>query len=672
MKKIVTTMIVAFLIISMIFMTVSTTTTAAIPDYTQIDIANAPNYEIKIADTSERLMLQSMQAEANAYSEIGEAKWWVVLDNYTGNYYFELFILRAASENTEIWVQEDLAWPDGDPRPTPTITDEQIQYLLNEFDNNIYPTDVEYFGVPNFHDGNNAYLPTQMEELEADYYAEEGGKNVILVSNIIDENYYDYTYPHYYAGFYSPVFEFYFDRNIISIDAYEWEERIGPDVDHPYDYEGIIAHEYQHLIHDDWNPTDDLFMNEGCSMYAEYLCGYGIEPNYINSYFYTPDNSLTVWGDQGDINILADYGAAALWTMYLTDHYGGAATISYFVQSGIGGIDGINNALSHFKYKQSFDDIFHDWRVANLLREKKGPYSYTSIDLNTPEIDPIHTNNVNGFPIPWTSSSSFGNTITMLGSDTGVSEIYGYGSDYITFTNWNSPGFIGFDGDDIAVTQGWTITADGWWSGTGINFQNVLITGIATVSPSDPTLTIETKYDIESNWDFGFVQISTDNGYTWTSLANAYTTTDCDPNALPDIIANLPGLTGYNPDWDYWTTMNFDLTAYSGQTVMIGFRYMTDWVWTLEGWWIKTAAVGGTPLTLEPAYPKASYQVTAVMKISVARMVKYMPLDLKLDPEGWTGETKRLFAKNPIKIVLIVSPTMEQGNICYQFRVYEK
>ncbi|TFH27289.1 MAG: peptidase M6, partial [Promethearchaeota archaeon] len=71
------------------------------------------------------------------------------------------------------------------------------------------------------------------------------------------------------------------------------------------------------MIHDDWNTDDALFMNEGCSMYAEVLCGYELDWGAIDSYFATPDNSLTEWGDQGDINILADYGVAMLWTIYL-------------------------------------------------------------------------------------------------------------------------------------------------------------------------------------------------------------------------------------------------------------------------------------------------------------------------------------------------------------------
>jgi hypothetical protein len=607
------------------------------------------------------------------YYPIGALANFVYANFYTGTYGARAFQLMSIGVNCEIWVATSLAWPAGDPRALPVILPNELAFLTNEFDNLIYPTDVAYFGAPAVRDGNGAgYGP-------AGYY--NGSTRVIvLVMNIRDQNYYQPSYPYYVAGYFSSTVNYYTARNVVTIDSYAWERRLGPlgtiwtdsiAVNRPYVYDSTLAHEFQHLIHADWNPGDDSWSNEGCSMYAEYLCGFGIDPSYLNSFFYTPDNSLTIWGDQGDINILADYGASALFMMYLSDHYGGAATISYFVDNGIPSIDGINVALAHFGYKQTFDDVFHDWRLANLLRQPSGPYSYMSINLNDPSIIPVFTHNVNGFPVPWTAGTSFGNTITDLGYDTGVSKIYGYGTDYITFTNWDRPGFIGFDGDDTAFVPGWTMTADGWYSGTGIDLQNALLAGSVAVSSSNPTLTMVTKWGAESFWDFCFVQVSTDGGNTWTSLANSYTTSDHDPSAHPAIIANLPGLTDYNPDWPSWTTMTFDLTAYAGKTVMIGFRYMTDWATTYEGWWINSATVGGTALTLAPVYPKASYQVTAVKAVAADGKFVYIPYDVSLNPNTWTGE-HNTFAKNPTYITLVVSPTMHQGTVDYQFRVYKK
>ena len=45
----------------------------------------------------------------------------------------------------------------------------------------------------------------------------------------------------------------------------------------------------------------------------------------------------------------------------------------------------------------------------------------------------------------------------------------------------------------------------------------------------DPTLTFATLYDTEIFWDYAFVQVSTDGGKTYKSLANEHTTSEIDP-----------------------------------------------------------------------------------------------------------------------------------------------
>jgi len=75
---------------------------------------------------------------------------------------------------------------------------------------------------------------------------------------------------------------------------------------------------------------------------------------------------------------------------------------------------------------------------------------------------------------------------------------------------------------------------ESWWS-DGENLANLLLIGEAYVDPSNPILTLVTKYDIEEGWDFGFVQVSTNGGETWTSLENPFTTYDHAPDAHPDI-----------------------------------------------------------------------------------------------------------------------------------------
>ena len=73
--------------------------------------------------------------------------------------------------------------------------------------------------------------------------------------------------------------------------------------------------------------------------------------------------------------------------------------------------------------------------------------------------------------------------------------------------------------------------------------------------------------------DSFFVQVSTDGGATYHSLANADTTCDLDPGASATLIGDCPGLNG---DSGGWVTETFDLTPYAGQTILLALRYVTD------------------------------------------------------------------------------------------------
>ncbi len=629
----------------------------AIPEYEAIRIN--PMFREKDLLIEMSSLPSDVGSGHHSYYSIGEVIFWLTLDDYTGYYFFDAYELRAIGNTSEIWIQIDMNWSAGDPRAYPNVTEAQINYLLSEFENNILQVNSMYFGEPDFHDGEYSLLE-DWGYVPPDYYFEETGRNVILVSNIRDENYYDYMYPYYIAGFYSPTYELYFDRNIISIDSYDWENRIGPDVSKPYTYEGLIAHEYQHLIHDDYNPSDDLFMNEACSMFSEILCGYGVDATSINSYLYTPDNSLTAWEDQGNINVLADYGAAQLWAAYLNDQYGNGF-LGYFVQAGIPGIEGINEALNAFKSKDDFVDVFHNWKLANLIHSDTpggGKYNYETINFDV--LDSIRVYEESGLPISLKNGSDYGNTITILGYDTGVSKLGPFSSDYIKLYDWDTPGSLLFDGNDEA-DYGWTLTEDGWYSGVD-NMMDVFLVGEAYVDEADPVLSFNTYWDIEDYWDFGFIQVSTDSGYTWTSLNNSYTTDLYDPSAHPDIVANLPGLTGWSGTE---ISMDFNLSAYTGQTILIGFRYMTDWFVTYEGWYVSDVSVSGTALELTPLYPEADFQATLVLVIEDDGEIIFVPQDLKLDDGAETGS--RNGNKEPKYAILIVSSVVEDGWVDYSF-----
>ncbi|MBY9014930.1 MAG: immune inhibitor A [Candidatus Lokiarchaeota archaeon] len=562
-----------------------------LPNYEPLDIGPTIRSTIYPYRSSGNLDLQSSSynPDLSLYYDIGDILEWPVWDFNESIYFLDPYELRALGDLSEIWVQTDMNYPDGDPRKEPIITEEQITYILAEFELNIYGTVVDYFGEPDSHYG----------DLSGSYY-QENGRSVILISNIQDEGYYDKTYPYYTVGYYDPQLENDYDRNIITIDSHDWENRVGDDVERPNVYEATIAHEYQHLIHDDYNPDDEIFMNEGCSMYAEPLCGYPIAQGDIEAYLATPDNSLTKWADQGGINILADYGNALLWTIYLSDHYGGAETISYFVNSGTPGIEGINAALSHYGYEEDFEQIYHDWRIANLIHTDQigdGKYDYNTIDLDT--FEPTRTYEIKRPWFPTRLGIDFGTTKSYLHDDTGISMVSSYGSDYIKFSGLKDSiaPVLYFDGDDLASPITWVsedMDNDGdleWYSTPSLPEYDLSIESSLDLNGmTEAELSFSTYYDIEFEWDYGFVQISEDGGETWISLANEYTTMNHVDGAYPAIIDTLPGITGVS---DGWFDMSFDLTPYVGQVVDICFRYMTDWGQEDPGWWIDDIALNG-------------------------------------------------------------------------------
>jgi len=597
--------------------------------YLPVDIGpSLRNKELPIRASSIQSDFNSqLKTAQEGYYSVGDHLEWLVLDDYTGDVFLSSFELKAIGSCAEVWLQDDLSYDDN--RETPVVTENQIEYFLTEFENNIYLIDVEYFGVPNFHDGSDTLIETSS-------YYDENGRNVILLSNIRDEMFYDEKYPYYIVGYYWGYLERQHDRNIVTIDVHDWENRVGDDASHKNLYEAVLAHEYQHLIHDDYNPYDDIFMNEGCSMYVESLCGYPIDWSSINSFLFTPDNSLTEWGDQGDINILADYGQALLWAIYLSDHYGGAEFLSYFVQTGVPGIQGLNEALTYYGYLDKFDDIFHNWRLANLLHTDQignGKYNYLSIDLGGEEAIESRVYEIKSPIVPEKQGSNFGFTRTDLNYNTKVSLLGAYGSDYMKFTELVTSNPKGdkiyeleflFDGDDKATVPTWILDdQDGngdfeWYSTSAKPESDVrLWQTIALPSDASVILTIDTYYEIEPLWDYGFVQILPEGEDKWISLENAYTTHEHDPDAYPAIIENLPGLTGSS---EGWLTMNYDLSDFAGQEVSICFRYMTDWGTEDPGWWIDNIQINGELLDnaddilsfMVPEPPEIDYMVTLI------------------------------------------------------------
>ncbi|WP_254543223.1 immune inhibitor A domain-containing protein [Halomarina pelagica] len=601
----------------------------------------------------------------------GQTKYFLALDYASGGYYFKEFTLREVGEEVEIWVAEDLSWPSDDPRSTPRVTDAQLDYLAEEFDSNIYPTESELFGTPAPRNGTEAL--DEALGLPENYWRTDGeGRSVVLVDNVRDENYYDADYPNYVAGFYSPTIQRYTDRNVVTVDAYDWQHRAGgPDApwkepgderNVPHLVEGTFAHEYQHLVHGDLDADETTWVNEGLSDFAEYAVGYGHPEGHVSAFEASPDNSLVEWEDEGAINVLADYGHAYLFQLYLYEQYGEDAirAIARDDQNGIASVEGVLEAEGH---EGDFYSLYQDFSTATVAdgmgRASKPRYEFRTIDLDVNTSDPDRE------AAAWGASHT---TVDAAGEGP-VAGVTINGIDF-TGTRWTTAADPTGSGDTVL------------YSGRGDLLDNRAIFEAHLTNVEDPTLGFETYYDIERAWDYGFVQVSTDGGETWTSLANGNTSTELADGAHPDVAANVPGFTGSTNG--SWVTEEFDLSAYAGQEVLVAFRYQTDWAVANEGWYVRDVAVSGTNVSYDGSsvapfrslrevredYVEYQFTLVGVMNNGNYRVQQ---LDMRTFDEGDAEELDRFLRNGNFEEIVVsatwAAPPGDTGTVPYDFEV---
>jgi hypothetical protein len=129
-----------------------------------------------------------------------------------------------------------------------------------------------------------------------------------------------------------------------------------------------------------------------------------------------------------------------------------------------------------------------------------------------------------------------------------------------------------------------------WYANRGDDSDMRLTRAFDLSGLSQATLQFWTWYDIEGDWDYGYVMASSDDGNTWQILRGP-STTDANPN-------------GNNYGWGYtgrsgggdrprWIEQQLDLSAYAGERVLVRFEYITDDALNYPGWAIDDVSIPG-------------------------------------------------------------------------------
>jgi len=319
-------------------------------------------------------------------------------------------------------------------------------------------------------------------------------------------------------------------------------------------YNGVLAHEFQHMIHWYNDRNEDTWLNEGFSELAMHLNGFDVGGSEW-TFATNPDTQLNSW-PEGPGAAGANYGAGYLFTSYFLDRFGADATQSLVAHSE-NSFASVNAVLDELGAGSNHEDFFGNWIVANLLDDPHladGRYGYDDID--PPSFDIQTTYYESDYPV---SQSS---TVHQHGTD--YIELHGARPLTLRFTGSAQVGLV-----DAAAHSGQYV----WWANRSDDSNTTLtrafdLSGASEATGEQLTLEFWTWYSIEEDWDYAYVEASSDGGETWEILAT------------PSGIGTNPN--GNSFGWAYtgssggWIQEQVDISAYAGQEALIRFEYVTD------------------------------------------------------------------------------------------------
>ncbi|MBT8382609.1 MAG: M28 family peptidase, partial [Ignavibacteria bacterium] len=151
--------------------------------------------------------------------------------------------------------------------------------------------------------------------------------------------------------------------------------------------------------------------------------------------------------------------------------------------------------------------------------------------------------------------------------------------------------------NDWTSTGGWNITTSksvspptSFTDSPGGNYSNNANSSLRYNSQIDltdvlgATLEFDTQWDIENDWDYGQVQLSTNNGATWIPLEGLYTN---------------PGVGSFQPNGEplydgtqlTWVHESIDISSYVDQNITIQFLLISDSYVTEDGWYVDNIEI---------------------------------------------------------------------------------
>jgi Immune inhibitor A peptidase M6 len=485
------------------------------------------------------------------------------------------------------------------------ITQAQIDALGDELTNHIVAVDEAHFGDVGTAVGSDG---TSSDAL------------VMLVYNVQDESYYDCSQSTYTAGYFAPEYITEAGMNVIVVDAYDWANRIGDDAAAPNLYEGVIAHELEHLLMNYSDPGEPSWVDEGLADMAIFLNGYSIGGSHLTYHqVFHRETSLIRWGGG-----LENYGASLTYFLYLWEQAGGNGDGTYtpdgeydaaggdlliklIFQNQADSMEGVQAAIDQFNAQtganlRSAEELFKDWAIAiKLDDEGSDRWDFRNINFGNPADTPYTVDIANDLifknrgvyvgPMPegkWAHAAK-------VPAQTALP----FGVSYETFRNLGRTFGFTFEGEptsQVAPHSGDTH----WWGGAESQKESILDVASAGTA-GGAVVDFWTWYFIEEGWDYGYLEALVNGQWVTVPLVDVATgavvTTNTNPHDNNDEGNGLTGTSGgaYFVDDPEYIHLQGTLPA---GTTDVRFRYSTDAAYLDTGFFVDDVTVGGQPATL--------------------------------------------------------------------------
>ena len=327
-------------------------------------------------------------------------------------------------------------------------------------------------------------------------------------------------------------------------------------------YYGTLIHELQHLFQWNQDKNEVTWFNEGMSQLAELYVGLGtVNPD---PYLEQPHIRLDRWSYDDHV-IDAHYGASFLFMTYLWEQLGEAG-IYELVRHPANGLIAVRSVLHALQPDRTLEDFMADWAVANFLDDPFAGdrYAYARLDL------------------PHAALQARVNELPYKNFD----QIEQFGVNYIDIDRSGSM-TLTFAGDTTArLIESAPSSGEQMWYALPSNDSDAQLTASFDLSQLDQAaLTFNTWYDLEEDYDFAYVSISTDHGNTWDILHLQ--------NGQGGLYG--PALSGKSTDSpnaiNGWVRETIPLNQYVGQQILLRFQVLTDFETVGQGFAIDDIAI---------------------------------------------------------------------------------